>query len=62
MTKREFEQELARATGESLGTIRHRGFSLVEIPEPEPLIVDWDEQQAGRVALLPNRSASKRAA
>jgi len=27
---------------ESLSTIRSRGFSIVEPPELEPLIVDWD--------------------
>jgi hypothetical protein len=62
MTQRELERELSRTTGESIGTIRCRGFNLIEIPEPEPLVVDWDEQHANRVALLPNRSASKRAA
>jgi hypothetical protein len=62
MTQRELEQQLARATGESLGTIRQRGFSLMEAPEPEPLVIDWDEQRAESVALLPNRSSGRRAA
>ncbi len=43
MTVAEFEQEVALATGESIGTIRRRGFSLVEVPDPDPLVVDWDE-------------------
>ncbi len=42
MTQRELERELARATGESLATIRHRGFSLVEPPDDGPQTVDWD--------------------
>jgi hypothetical protein len=42
MTQAEFERELAAATGETLSLIRHRGFQLVEPPEPEPLMVDWD--------------------
>jgi hypothetical protein len=45
MTQRELERELADMTGESVGTIRSRGFSLVEPPDLEPLVVDWDELQ-----------------
>ena len=45
MTQRELERELALATGESLSTIRSRGFSIVEPPDLEPLTVDWDEVQ-----------------
>ncbi len=48
MTRQDFERALVRATGESIDTIRHRGFSLVEPPELKPLIVDWDELQAER--------------
>lgn len=44
MTQAELENELARSTGESLGEIRRRGFSLVEVA-PEPLSIDWDEVQ-----------------
>jgi hypothetical protein len=43
MTQRELERELANRTGESIATIRNRGFSLVEPPELEPLVLDWDE-------------------
>ncbi len=53
MTQREFERELAHATGESIATIRRRGFSLVELPDREPLTVDWDALAAERVALFP---------
>lgn len=42
MTQAELERELARATGESRETIRHRGFQLVEPPDLEPLVIDWD--------------------
>ena len=45
MTQRELERELALATGESLSTIRSRGFSIVEPPDLEPLTIDWDEVQ-----------------
>ena len=45
MTQRELERELANMTGESIATIRSRGFGLVEPPELEPLVVDWDEAQ-----------------
>ena len=33
MTKKEFERALMRAIGESVETIRTRGFSLVEPPD-----------------------------
>lgn len=64
MTQRELERELARSTGESIGTIRSMGFSLVEPPELEPLTVDWDSLAAQRVAMFPDngRSRSKLAA
>ena len=50
MTQRELEAEVAEATGESVRTIRRRGFSVVtplSVFDPdedytEPQIVDWD--------------------
>ena len=47
MTQREFEQQLSKQTGESIQTIRQRGFSPLResIPIEErnrPLMVDWD--------------------
>lgn len=42
MTQAQLERELSRTTGETLGTIRSRGFQLVEPPELEPLMIDWD--------------------
>ncbi len=43
MTQAEFEREVSEATGESLHTIRRRGFGLIVMPEREPLTVNWDE-------------------
>jgi hypothetical protein len=57
MTQQEFERALVRATGESVETIRSRGFSLVEPPNLEPLIVDWDQLQDER-GILAGRSAT----
>ena len=57
MTQSQFERELSRATGESISTIRSRGFSLVEPPELEPLVVNWDEVQAERMGLFPTRES-----
>ena len=70
MTQASLDRSVARATGESLKTIRSRGFSIADPavaaydPEPcsPPEIVDWDEVAAGRVAILPNRSARRQAA
>ena len=52
MTQQQLEREIAAATGESLQTIRRRGFSMMDMAEtnfdPEPNIlpaqvIDWDE-------------------
>ncbi len=62
MTQQELHHAVARATGESLGTIAARGFSLVEmdVPQPErfsrrPRMVNWDALDAGRTSYLPQR-------
>ena len=60
MTHAQMERELARTTGESLGTIRRHGFQLVEPPVLCPQLVDWDELDAERVAVLPQRSRQTR--
>jgi hypothetical protein len=56
MTSHELNRAVARATGESVDTIIHRGFSpLVLEPEDDdlldrpPLIVDWDALDALRL-------------
>jgi len=41
----EFEREVIKTTGESLSTIRGRGFSLIVMPDRNPLVVDWDQVQ-----------------
>lgn len=54
MTQAELDRAVAAATGESVKTIKQRGFVLL-IPSPvehEPLVVDWDELDAHRVALF----------
>jgi hypothetical protein len=62
MHSTELHQALARATGESIGTLRQRGFSLVVPdhsdpefiwPEAEPRVVDWDRLQADRRRAVP---------
>ena len=60
MTHAQMERELSRTTGESLTTIRRRGFQLVEPPVPSPQLVDWDELDAERVAVVPQRSRQER--
>jgi hypothetical protein len=70
MTQAKLNRAVARATGESLGTIRRRGFSIADPactdfdPEPynPPSMVDWDDLDANRLAILPNRSAHRRLA
>lgn len=61
MTQSHLNRAVARATGESVGTIRRRGFSLVGPPTNKtsqtlvrgPHVVDWDEVDASRVAIYP---------
>lgn len=62
MTQRQLERELSRATGESISTIRNLGFHLVEPPDLEPLVIDWDEVQAERMGLFPARECKAQAA
>jgi len=62
MSQAEFERELARQTGESISTIRRRGFQLIEAPEPGPQVVDWDSLDQERVSYVPQRSRVRKAA
>ena len=50
MTQNDLNRAVARATGETVGTIAEMGFvPLTAIPiEREPLVVDWDELAASR--------------
>ena len=60
MTQSRLNRAVARATGESLSTIKRLGFSIVE-PEAleydhepaEPSFVDWDDLDSERVVLFP---------
>ena len=62
MTQAELDRAVAAATGETICTIRSRGFSIVEFPEPAPRIVDWDELDAARVGMLPDLRRSRQRA
>jgi hypothetical protein len=55
MTQAELENELARSTGDSLSTIRRHGFSLVEVPDREPLSIDWDSVYPTERSRVPSR-------
>lgn len=57
MTQAELNFEVAKATGESMGTVAQLGFVLltphpVEV-ERKPLVIDWDEIPDRRYSLLP---------
>jgi hypothetical protein len=60
MYRNDFYSGLARVTGESVRTLRRRGFSLLEQDsrhldresvDVPPRTVDWDEVEAERIAL-----------
>jgi hypothetical protein len=63
MTQRQFDSAVARATGESLSTIRHRGFSPLGSTtledDREPLVMDWDNADTQRGASLPPSSRQR---
>jgi len=61
MTQQELDHHLARITGESLATIRSRGFSLVDNQiaatdstedDLGPQIYDWEAGESGRLHQL----------
>jgi len=62
MTQSDLDREIARTTGETVSTIRNLGFSLMEVPEPEPLTVDWDAVEENRMAVFPHRQRQYAAA
>ena len=57
MTQAELDQEIADATGESVKTVSHLGFSplwpIAYERDREPLMVDWDVVDANREVLFP---------
>lgn len=57
MTQAELNRAVAAATGETVRTIAEMGFvPLTDIPvEEEAHVVDWDELEAQRVSVLPQR-------
>lgn len=69
MTRSRIERAVARATGESLSTIKRLGFSMAEPaaadcddPPELPNIIDWDVLQEQRVGLFPHRGRTAIAA
>ena len=60
MTQHDLDREVARATGETVTTIRRLGFSIIETDEPEPHMVDWEEMDDQRVGLFPHRKSRRR--
>lgn len=59
MTQRELERQVAYTTGESVGTIRRRGFSIVDPDDREldavpsaPQYFDWDERSPQPLQLV----------
>ena len=57
MTQTELDRHIARITGESVATIRQRGFTTLRPipsePDRRPLTVEWDEIDSKRQALFP---------
>ena len=62
MTQQDLEQQLVRATGETISTIRRRGFGVMELPQAQPRTVDWDELHSQRLAVFPDRGGHRRKA
>lgn len=58
------ERAVALATGESISTIRHRGFDLDRTAQddalPRPQTIDWDRVDANRLGYLPQRARPHR--
>ena len=56
MEQADLNRAVARATGETVSTIKHRGFLLADAnfdfdqdsPDYEPNVVDWDELESQR--------------
>lgn len=61
MTQHSLIRAVAEITGESAATIAHLGFcTLTRGPvEREPRIVDWEDMDALRYRVLPQRQRSR---
>lgn len=46
MTQADLNRAIAVATGESVELISQYGFVFVDMPDREPLIFDWDDEDA----------------
>jgi hypothetical protein len=57
MTQSQLDRAVAHATGESMRTIHALGFIPLAgiVVEREPLVVDWDELDAQRYSVFPQR-------
>ena len=57
MTQAQLDRAVARATGETLRTINAMGFVPLasNCVEREPQVVDWDELDARRYSVFPQR-------
>lgn len=57
MTQAELNRAVAHATGEAVDTISRHGFSVIDPAslEREPLVIDWDDQEPPRYALVRRR-------
>ena len=64
MTQADLNRAVAAATGETVSTIAAMGFvPLTGVPiEREPQVVDWDDLDARRVSVLPQRQRPELAA
>lgn len=59
MTQRDLNRSVAQATGEDVGTIEARGFSVCDPAmtglDDELPAVDWDALELRRTSLFPDR-------
>jgi hypothetical protein len=60
MTQADLNREVASCTGETVATIRKRGFSLIEPHYPPPLVLDWDKLDSRRLGVVPNPQRRRR--
>jgi hypothetical protein len=52
MTQRDLNRAVASATGETVDTIERMGFGpLTEADEPDPRMMDWDEEDDSRLVM-----------